>query len=145
MHTPPLLLIVLPISYIFLTNISPIHCPQYRFNILFPLTLKVISWRIIVHFSISFFHIILKATFKDTSTLEDNLPFTFFFPLNPLSFICCIIYGIFAIAMPKTILYLSLITASIWPFIYTLSCNSIICKFSIVYNTICPYKFTFAI
>ena len=145
MNTPSLLLITLPISNIFLSNISPIHRPHSAFHILFPFPFKIISWRIIVHLSVSFFHIILEITFKNTTALEDDLPFTLLFALNPLPFICGIINCIFSIAVSESIFYLSLISASIRPFIYALSCNSIICKFSIVNNTISPYKFTFAV
>ena len=144
-NPPALLLIILPVANVLLSNICPVHGPHPAFYIFFPLAFKVIAWRVIIHFSIAFLHVILEVALKDTSTFEDYLSFSLFFALNPLTFVNSIIYGVFPVAVTEAVLYLSLVSASVGPFIYAFPCDSVIRKLSVVYNAIRPYKFTFAV
>jgi hypothetical protein len=145
MHTPTFLLIIFPLSNIFLSDISPIHCSHSTFHILFPFSLEVISRRIVVHFSISIFHIIFEITFKDTTAFESYLTFALLLTLKPFTFISCIIDHIFTESMPQSIFYFSIVGTSIWPLVSTFACDSIISKLSVINDTICPYENSFSV
>ena len=138
MNPPTFLLIIFPISNIFLTNVSPVHSSHSWFHVFFPLSFKVISRWIVVHLSVAMFHIIFEITFENTSTLEDYFPFALFFTLNPISFISSVIYNIFSDPMSQTIFYLTFIAAAIRPFVWTFTCNAIISELTRINNSICP-------
>ena len=140
MHAPTFLLIIFPLSHIFLSDICPIHSSHSTFYILFPFSLEVISRRIVVHFSISMFHVIFKITFKDTPTLESYLTFALLLTLKPFTFISRIIDHVFTKSVPQSIFDFSFVGTSIWPLVSTFACDSIISELSIVNDTISPHK-----
>ena len=144
MNTPPLLLIIFPVSNIFLSNIAPVHGSHSTLNILSPFSFKIVSRWIVIHLSITMFHVIFEITFKNASTLKNNLTFSFFLAFNPITLISCIIDIVFPNTMTKTILYFALIIASIWPFISPLSSDTIISKLSLINNSIGPSECAFS-
>ena len=145
MNSPPMLIIFMPLPEIFFSEICPIHCSLTLFHIIFPISFKIVSRWIVVHFSIPVFEVIFKTSFKNTATFENNFAFSFFFPLFPLSFVSCIVNSINTIAMPESILNLSFINATIWPFIDPFTSYPVISKLTLINDTIGPSKFTFAI
>jgi hypothetical protein len=143
-HTPAFLLIILPLSHVLLSDISPVHSAHPTLHILTPLSLEVISRRVVIHFSVSVLHVIFEVTFENTPTLESDFAFALFFALKPLPFVSCIINCVFTEAMPQTIFYLTLICTSVRPFIVAFSCDSIICKLSFINYAVGPDKNSFS-
>lgn len=140
MNTPSLLLVIFPISNIFFSDIRPVHCPHSTFYIGSPFPLKKITRRIVIHFPVTVLHIILEVTLEDTSTFKDDFSFALLFSINPISLIRSFINCILSVSMPKPVFDLALISTSIWPFVKAFSSDTIICKFSSVYNSISPSK-----
>lgn len=60
MHSPSFLMVILPFSDIFFTNICPVHCPFALLFVVFPFPFKVISRRVVVHLSITLFEVVSK-------------------------------------------------------------------------------------
>ena len=143
MNTPTFLLIFLPISNIFLPDISPIHGAHPTLNILLPLSLEIVPRRIVVHLPIPMFHIIFEISLKDAATFKDDLPFPLFLALHPVSFIGSIIHHILSNSMPEPILHLSLICTVIRPFICPLPRDTIVGKLARINNSIGPSEDTF--
>jgi len=100
MNTPSFLMIFVPLSNIFLSNIGPVHCSEALFFIKLPLSLKIISRWIIIHFSVTIFQIILKASLKYTAAFEDNFSLTMLFTLKPLTLISSFLDSILSNTMP---------------------------------------------
>jgi len=144
MHTPTFLLIIFPLSDIFLSDICPIHSSHSTFHILLPFSLEVISRRIVIHFSISMLQVIFEITFKDTATLESYLTFTLFLTLKPFTLISCVIDHIFTKSVSQSIFYFSIVGTSIWPLVSTFACDSIIGKLSVINDTVCPDENSFS-
>lgn len=140
MYSPSFLLIIFPIAYVFLPDISPVHGTHAGFDITPPLSFKIISRRIIVHFSIPMLHIVFEVTLKDTAAFEDNLSLSLFFPIDPVPFISGLVYSILSKSMPESIFNFSFIAATVWPFVATLSCDAIIFELPTISNTVGPSK-----
>lgn len=145
MHPPTSLLVILPLSHILFSDICPVHSTHATLHILTPLSLEVISRRVVIHLPVSVLHIIFKITFKHTPTLESDFSFALFFTLKPLSFVSCVIDHVFTEAMSQPVFYLSFISTSIWPFVVAFSCDSIISKLSFINYAVGPNKNSFSV
>lgn len=144
MYTPAMLIIFMPFAKIFFPKICPIHCTFSFFEVVLPITFKVVARRIIIHFTKSMLEIIFELSFKNTSAFEDDFSFSFFFPFFPLSFIGCIIDFISAATMSEAIFNFTFINRAIRPWICASSCYPVICKFPLVYDSISPNKLAVA-
>jgi hypothetical protein len=64
MNTPAFLLVVFPISHILLSDICPVHSAHATLYIFPPFSFEVVAGRVVVHFAISVFHIVLEVALK---------------------------------------------------------------------------------
>ena len=144
MHAPALLMIIFPLSNIFLSYVCPIHRAFTIFLVVLPLAFKIVSWRVVVHFSVPLFQIVLERSFKNTSALENYFAFARLFTLQPLALICSFFYCVFTKPMSEAVFHFTFINTSVWPTIYTMTGNSVICKLTFVFDTIAPYELAFS-
>jgi len=145
MNTPTMLIIVMPLAKIFLSQVSPIHCSLSFLHIILPITLKVVPWWVIVHFSIAMLQIIFEISFKYASTFEYYFSFSFLFTLFPFTFISCFIYLVHPSAMPQPVFNISFIYTAIRPFIYTLASDTVNSKLPFINNPISPGELSITI
>ena len=142
MDTPSFLLIIFPISYILLPDVSPVHSPHSALDIFLPLSFEIVAWRIVIHLSVSVFHIVFEIPLKYTSALEYDFSFALFFTIDPVTFVSCLIDCIFPNSVSESVLDFPLITAAVGPVVVTFASDTIISELSRVCDTIDPCKFT---
>jgi hypothetical protein len=90
-HAPAFLLIIFPLSHIFLANICPVHGTHAALYVICPFSFEVVARGVIIHLSVAVLSVIFEITLKDTSTFEGDFSFTLFLAINPLALISCII------------------------------------------------------
>jgi hypothetical protein len=115
MHAPAFLMVVFPLANVLLSDICPVHSAFTLFFVVLPFAFEKIARRIIVHFSMTLFEILLERSLKYASAFENNFAFARLFPLEPLAFVCSFFNGVFSKSMPEPVLYLALINASVRP------------------------------
>lgn len=136
--------IIFPVSFVFLIACKPIHSSLTVSFIIGPLSLIVVVAGV-SHFSISPFHasfplsLIYRAIFVSQSTSSIS------HAIDPLalildSFLCI---DVLSISMSETILHLSIICWTIWPLIFSNTCDLIAFEFSLINSTIGPFELTF--
>ena len=59
-NTPSFLLVVLPIPYIFLPDVCPVHGPHAALHVLLPLSFEKVARRVIVHLTVAVLHVVLE-------------------------------------------------------------------------------------
>lgn len=137
-----MLLIVFPLSRIFLPNVTPVHSAVPLLDIFFPQSFEVVPRGIVVHLTEAILHIALEAALKYAPALEDNLSFPVFFALKPAALVHSVIYRVLAMPMPKPITSLSFIDTPVWPAVHSFTSNPVVSEFPFVDDSICPGEFT---
>jgi hypothetical protein len=115
------------------------------FLIHFPLAFEKVARRVVIHLSIALFHVVLETSLEDTSAFEDDLSLPVLLTIKPISFIGRIINRVFACPMSQAIFDVSFVCTAIGPFVGSLPCNTIISKFSLVDDAVCPFEFSFTV
>lgn len=145
MDSPALLLIVAPVTYIFLSNIWPVHSSHTALLILLPFSLEEIARGVIVHLAVAFLHVISKTALENAAALEDNFAPAVLLPFHPLAFVSSIIDAVFASAMTKAVFDLPFIGASIRPAVRALACDTIVSELSLIDYAVGPSELAFAV
>ena len=141
MNSPTLLLVVLPVTHIFLPYVSPVHSPHSAFHVRLPVAFKVVARWVVVHLAIPIFHVTLEAAFENAPALELYLAFARFLTFPPLAFISSIVNTVFTKSVSEAIFHLAIVAATIRPAVVSLPSNTVISEFPFVNYAICPGEF----
>ncbi len=142
MCPPASLTVILPISWIFLSYINPIHGTIAFFKIINPFSFEIVAWRVVIHFSEAIFQIIFELSLKNAAAFENNLTITMLLPLLILALIGGLVNCIFPKPMSEAFLYFSLVRTLIRPSVNTSASYSIIFEISFVNYVIGPCECT---